>query len=78
MPESTKQDSNRVHKVWADPSGTIHKCEWLKIGDRKVPVAITLCGQQTPQTASQLEDWQITCEACAREMADRQARLIQA
>lgn len=78
MPETAKLDDHRPHKVWADADGTVHKCEWLRIGDRKVPLAVTLCGRQTPPQASQVEEWPVTCEACNREIADRHARLVQA
>jgi len=77
MTLAARQDDHRPHKVWADADGIVHKCEWLKVGDRKVPVAVTLCGQQTPPQASQVEEWPVTCEACNREIEDRHARLVQ-
>ncbi|MEN3974661.1 hypothetical protein [Emcibacter sp. SYSU 3D8] len=78
MTGTASEDEHRPHKVWADAEGTVHKCEWLKVGDRKVPVAVTLCGQQTPPQASEVADWTVTCEACNNEIAARHARLVQA
>ncbi|MEN3953223.1 hypothetical protein [Iodidimonas sp. SYSU 1G8] len=77
MSESARSEA-RPRKVWADANGTIHKCEWLKVGDRKVPVAITLCGVQTPPNGSRAEEWPVTCEACNAELEIRKAQLVQA
>ncbi len=77
MTQAARQDDHRAHKVWADADGIVHKCEWLKVGDRKVPVAVTLCGQQPPPLATEPHDWPVTCDACNREIEARHARLVQ-
>jgi formylmethanofuran dehydrogenase subunit E len=77
MPDATMSDDSRPHKVWADAEGTIHKCEWFKVGDRKVPLAVTLCGLEPPPQAMRMEVWDVTCAECNEEVAARRERLVQ-
>ena len=77
MPDAARNEDHRPHKMWKDAEGIIHKCEWLRIGDRKVPIAVTLCGHQPPPQATEPHEWDITCDACNAEIAARKARLIQ-
>jgi hypothetical protein len=77
MSDAARQEDAGLHKVWKDAAGTVHKCEWLKVGDRKVPIAVTLCGQRPPPLATEPHDWAVTCESCNHEIEARHTRLVQ-